>query len=609
MATTPLRWYILFVYGWIGTQFMINWFIFGSITTQTQEYYQLPTPVSGSVNHQIATILSLGPFVFFCVAPFAVYILRYPVYGFQISMRLAASSAFTGMLFISIPSILSSHTLQSIFKYEYHIDGSFWNTLIFLYTGAVINCFASPLFLGSPAKLSVMWFDKHERNLITGVGATIGNLGQCFAYFIPPLLVHSSHQVPHLLFTVLGTSFTLCCLVFLYFPAHPKVFPTLASKISTMSSSHLLHKTTDTGNKNSHTIGAKSKQIQTVHKSYVQMDVQDDISTDSSCSIDDNNDILNIDNMNENNGNKSNYETLPFKHTTTDLFSNISNGNANGSQPKLTTGGSATSNGNDVMNHSNISDDTRSSGSYTALPFAHTGTNLFASGVQLNKKNFQEHMRFIYKDFKYLFDTKRDKSCLLLLIAGGINVGVTSGWCSILQDMLKPIGISQRLIGYIGACLMFAQIIGALIGGFVVDRKYSGQLKKCIIVFQLMDVIWYSMAFLLVPNCFLENNDTFIYIDNYELRFIALFTVCFFIGLNFGLSTPIYFELLAEISFPVAETSSTNGIMCIAVPIMMMIMEIGSINTAYDTPIALMLVTIAFILDLFVVETYRRTIL
>lgn len=575
-----LKWYILFVYGCIGTQFMINWFIFGSITTQTQDYYRLETPSSGSVNHVIATILSLGPFVFFIAAPFAVYMLRYPIIGFQYSMRIAALSAFIGMLFICIPSILSIKQLQHIFKYNYNIDGSFWNTIIFLYIGAIINCIASPLFLSSPAKLSVMWFTKSERNTITGFGATIGNLGQCLTYFIPPLLVKQSSDVPKLLYFVLLSSFIVCCMVFIYFPPHPKKFPSLAGKISTMSLSSLLP---NLPSPEAQQTQYSSKQILNIDKPKLMI-INDDIDNDNESSIstdsDADEDIKFKNNQLPKQESTSNYEPLPFGHTETNLI-------------KVQ---SETTNFGDNINDKE----------YTPLPFAHTGTNLFASDLQLNKTNFKEYLKCLLGDFKQLFcNIKRNKSSLLLLIAGGLNVGVTSGWCSILQDMISPIGMSQKLIGIIGASLAFAQIIGALLGLPIIDKYFHGKLKKCILLLQFMDILWFFIAFLLLPNCLL-NNDTFITISSYNMRFVIIYIICVLIGLNFGLLTPLYFELMAEITFPVAETSSTNAVMIIAVPIMMGIMQIGSLNTSLDTPLGLLLVIIAFILDLFVVEKYQR---
>lgn len=205
---------------------MTNWFLFGSITKEATAYYNLSVGETGSVNPQIARLLSLGPMIFLILSPFAVYTLRIPIFGLQRAIRIAAASLLVGMILICMPTFLSA------FDSRYEITGSFSNTMIWLYLGAIISNFSSPFILSSPAKVSVMWFGENERNTITGFASNVNQLGECLMYFIPPLIVQQSGDLPHLLIFALCTAFLNCIMVFLYFPPHPKLSYLQISSVS-----------------------------------------------------------------------------------------------------------------------------------------------------------------------------------------------------------------------------------------------------------------------------------------------------------------------------------------------------------------------------------------
>merc|ERR1712228_119958 len=222
---------------------------------------------------------------------------------------------------------------------------------------------------------------------------------------------------------------------------------------------------------------------------------------------------------------------------------------------------------------------------------------------ELNKttKKFGNYLHCMAQDFKYLFV---NKSSLLLAICGGMNWGITNGWIAVIQELIAPIGLSQQSIGFIGGFLMLTNIFGALFGGVIVDKYYHNELKKCIIFLQFLHIAFFIVASLLLPNCFMDG--TIIVIDGYMERFIVVLIVCFAIGFNFGCIIPLYFELLADISYPVAETSSSNLLICFSMPAIVGIMQIGAVDISYCTPIALLFTLITFVLMLFVTEKYNR---
>eukprot|EP01084_Bolivina_argentea_P247691 414372_1 len=519
-----LRWYILTIYSCVAMQFLAIWFIFGSITSQAEEYYNLKIPSNDDVNQQIALLLSLGPFLLVLLSPIAVYILRYPVIGLQLAIRISSTASLIGIFFTCIPSILSSNFIQSqsIINITYKINGTFSNTLIFLYLGAIINCASASFILSSAVKLSVMWFYKTERNMITGIASVIGNLGQSISFFLPPLIVANSNDLPKYLYGQLIIACIICIVTWMFLPPHPKTFPSLASQVSTMSTFKFIFPENN-------------------------MENDDEV--------------------------KSKLSTLLSK---------------------------------DI----DIDGDKRSVNHIHSILYDYSNHNKHDSLLdkQQNTQNnaFKDVLVVMGNDFKYLF---KNKSSLLLVISGGINFGITNGWIAIIQDIISPIGLTQKSIGFIGGFLMMTNAFGALFVGAIVDKFYRSELKKCILFLQFLHIIYFLLAFILLPNCLFDGrNDTniIIVINGYNETFIVVLMVCFLIGSNFGCLIPLYFELLAEVSYPVAETSSSNLLMCLSVPAMLGIMQIGTVDVSYCTPIALMFTMIIFVIDLFVVEKYNR---
>ena len=224
---------------------------------------------------------------------------------------------------------------------------------------------------------------------------------------------------------------------------------------------------------------------------------------------------------------------------------------------------------------------------------------------ELREKNtFREYMLLLIHDWKQLFNIKTNRSCVLLLLAAGCNHGATGGWSSILQDMMSPVGLSQRDIGYIGAAMMIAQVVGALISGPIVDRYFSGKLKRVIMTLQCIDIIWFAIACLVLPNRLWGNGVILKF--GASATFVVLWILAVIIGLTYGMILPLFSEILAEVAYPVPEASSSNAVFLIGLPMMILMIQIGSINTSITSPLALGLVIIAFALNHFVVERYGR---
>ena len=222
------RWYILAIFCITYISQSNSWFTFSSIPDQVTDYYHLGARKSGKINPVIDLLLNWGPIMFLPVTPFAAYILSYPFKGLQYTVRIALTLIFFGNLIRSIPTILSYHFLP--FCQNYQINDDFWNTLIFLHIGQMLNAAAGPFVMSPPTKLSVLWFPQHQRNTATAIGFVCGPFGVCIGYLMGPAIVQHSSQFGNLLLVELLMVLIpfICCMV--YFPIAPNKLPTHASR-------------------------------------------------------------------------------------------------------------------------------------------------------------------------------------------------------------------------------------------------------------------------------------------------------------------------------------------------------------------------------------------
>ena len=244
------------------------------------------------------------------------------------------------------------------------------------------------------------------------------------------------------------------------------------------------------------------------------------------------------------------------------------------------------------------------SNNYVPLPFAHTGLNLFAAELK-QKNTLMACTRLLIDDWKQLFNIKTHRSCTLLLIAAGFNMGATAGWTAIVQDMISPLGLTHRIIGFFGASLMISQVIGALIGGPIVSRCFNGRLKRCLCIMQFLDILWFAAGGLVLPNV-LNGDHVLLLIDNEVVEFTVLLCLGILLGLTFGITLFLYIQSLAEVAYLIEESSFTSAVYLIGLPTMILVIQIGSINTSIVTLLSLGLVVISFVMCCIVDVAQRR---
>ena len=225
------RWYILIISSLTSALQCNTWFTFSSVPTQVEEYYHLKLPSNGDVNGTIDLLLNWGPIMAFPSIPLTAYILLFPVKGLKYSIKLSTSLVFIGCLIRCIPTILS-FLLPST---AYSISNSFWNTLIFLHIGQILNAIAGVIIMSAPSKLSVIWFPERERKFATGCLGIAGALGNCFSFLCGPYLVDTATDIKYMLYLDLFLAFIPFICIIIYFPDFPTKLPSKAAKCALLS--------------------------------------------------------------------------------------------------------------------------------------------------------------------------------------------------------------------------------------------------------------------------------------------------------------------------------------------------------------------------------------
>jgi len=144
-----------------------------------------------------------------------------------------------------------------------------------------------------------------------------------------------------------------------------------------------------------------------------------------------------------------------------------------------------------------------------------------------------------------------NRSFVLLVVAAAVLSGVQSGWQGLLQLILAPTGISQNQVAWIGFGNAFAGNIAAVSAGFLMDRCFKHRLKFGI-VFGLIGCLLTTLWFAVQLPCFIWGEGL---IPRTEFTLVLSLTLS---GFFFGSTTPLFYELSAELIYPVKEGMSAG---------------------------------------------------
>lgn len=203
----PCRFYVLFLFAFLGTQQCYVWYSFGSIPTQTTAYYALTKDEGDAF---VDLTMTYGPIVLLVVIVPCMWVLT-GAKGLQLIMRLSAILTFSCCLLRCLPSILFPN------------DASQRQTLLWLcHIGQILNAAAGGTYLSAGSRVSAVWFPSAQRTLATAVALMGGNLGMMIGYGLGALFSSSVEGVPQLLYVELALSMILLILTTFFCPVQPR---------------------------------------------------------------------------------------------------------------------------------------------------------------------------------------------------------------------------------------------------------------------------------------------------------------------------------------------------------------------------------------------------
>lgn len=191
-------------------------------------------------------------------------------------------------------------------------------------------------------------------------------------------------------------------------------------------------------------------------------------------------------------------------------------------------------------------------------------------------------------------------SFLLLVIAGGVQGGVNNAWNGALPSALGALGYSEGVAGWFAFANTFAGIVAGVAVGVVADRLFPRRFKTLLLflfIFAIVCFVWFtaSLPTPFSPHPFLPSS------------IAVLCAATSLAGFFLGGTNPIFYEMGAELTYPVPEGTSAgvltllNNIGCLIFLFAGSVIPPSWINLVATATIAVCLILFAF-----VHEEYRR---
>ncbi|ETO31236.1 hypothetical protein RFI_05885 [Reticulomyxa filosa] len=224
-----------------------------------------------------------------------------------------------------------------------------------------------------------------------------------------------------------------------------------------------------------------------------------------------------------------------------------------------------------------------------------------------NNDSFKVHFRHFLLEIRALLS---HPAAIMLIFAGGLESGINTSWSAVLQDMLRPIDLSDSLIGYIGFAVAVASMIGSMLMGPISDHFFRKRLKKLLLILLVGGILSFAVAFAMLPSPFWTYGlfiDELQHASQFQSRFVIVLCVAMCIGFFSGAMVPVFFEFVAEICYPVSEGSSGMCLVFCNSVMSLLIVGTGSwLNTRFETLLALTILLVCCFITLSVKEVYQR---
>lgn len=191
---------------------------------------------------------------------------------------------------------------------------------------------------------------------------------------------------------------------------------------------------------------------------------------------------------------------------------------------------------------------------------------------------------------------------VLLALSGGIQGGVFNGWSASLPVLLKPMGISSDRAQWLGFFANVAGISGALLVGFISERLFHRKYKRLLLLLLIASAGCFLLFSMMLPAGFMPNDAVLLHAP------FGAMAVCLCAGsLLLGATNPIYYELGAEMTYPIGEGSSVGVITELDnMAALILIFLFAKIPNSWEAAVMAITVAICALLMLLAKERYGR---
>eukprot|EP01105_Mastigella_eilhardi_P008246 TRINITY_DN2011_c0_g1_i1.p2 TRINITY_DN2011_c0_g1~~TRINITY_DN2011_c0_g1_i1.p2 ORF type:complete len:403 (+),score=102.26 TRINITY_DN2011_c0_g1_i1:210-1418(+) len=138
---------------------------------------------------------------------------------------------------------------------------------------------------------------------------------------------------------------------------------------------------------------------------------------------------------------------------------------------------------------------------------------------------------------------------LLLVFVGGWQAGTFNSWSGSFEVILSPLHYTQTTCGWLGFCATLASMTGGLIVGLLADRLFRGRFKLLLLLLFTLSTTSFMWFTLSLPSLFADHG---VIPGNEYTTYVAVALG----GLFLGSTNPLFYELAAELTFPVPEEVS-----------------------------------------------------
>ena len=228
---------------------------------------------------------------------------------------------------------------------------------------------------------------------------------------------------------------------------------------------------------------------------------------------------------------------------------------------------------------------------------------------RLNTFTLKQHLINLCSEYKYMIC---NISTILVAIIGGVVIGVFTAWNGVLQDMIgaqSALKLSSQSVGILGSEGTVCCILGGVVIGCIVDKWFAKRLKLVIMVLFIAMIVCMGLLLFVVPSpwkdkpMILVNGNG----QSNERKVVVIGVLGGLSGILLGGAMPLFYELCAEVSYPVSEGSSASLLVFIEnIALLLFVGLAGLISTEWQTLFVVITCVLCLVLLIFVKEKYQR---